>query len=154
VAGQAKAALGRTTNASPFSPTLLVEGRMPPPSPYIKGPLEESPCACPLLSSLSLSLVCVALRMGCVGARATPTLHDEVLQKFWIGSKPIYFRNLGWIRIRKESSCTVGVRVLQGAAHAALSRCAGVVALVPRHRDLHDLEVGYAVFIVNACAGV
>jgi hypothetical protein len=35
----------------------------------------------------------------------------------------------------------------------ALSRCTGVVALVSWHRDLHDLEVGYVVFIVNACAG-
>jgi hypothetical protein len=34
-----------------------------------------------------------------------------------------------------------------------LSRCAGVVALVSRHPDLHDLEVSYVVFIVNACAG-
>jgi hypothetical protein len=41
-------------------------------------------------------------------------------------------------------------RLLRGASRAALSHCAGVVALVSRHRDLHDLEVGY---IVNACAG-
>jgi hypothetical protein len=31
--------------------------------------------------------------------------------------------------------------------------CAGVVALELWHRDLYDLEVGYAGFIINACAG-
>jgi hypothetical protein len=38
----------------------------------------------------------------------------------------------------------VHVRVRGGAAHA-----------VPKSllQDLHDLEVGYVVFIVNACAG-
>jgi hypothetical protein len=36
---------------------------------------------------------------GCAGARATPSLHDKVLQEFWIGSKMIYFRNLGWTRL-------------------------------------------------------
>jgi hypothetical protein len=35
----------------------------------------------------------------------------------------------------------------------ALSHCASVVALVSWRRDLHDLEVGYDVFIVNAYAG-
>jgi hypothetical protein len=30
--------------------------------------------------------------------------------------------------------------------------CAGVVALVSWRRDLHDLEVSYVGFIINACA--
>jgi hypothetical protein len=34
----------------------------------------------------------------------------------------------------------------------ALCRCTGVVALTSWHKDLHDLEVDYAVFIINACA--
>jgi hypothetical protein len=29
----------------------------------------------------------------------------------------------------------------------------GVVAVALLRQDLHDLEVGYIVFIVNACAG-
>jgi hypothetical protein len=48
-------------------------------------------------SPLSLSLSCGSPK-GCIGARSTPSLHDEVLEEFRIGSKPIYFRNLGWIR--------------------------------------------------------
>jgi hypothetical protein len=151
----------------PFSPILLVEGRMPPLSTYIKGPLGgefdtsglrefirraflSSPHHAPSLSYLSLSR---GSPKGCVGARATPPLHDEVLQKFRIGSKPIYFRNLGWIRIQKESLCAIRVRVLRGTARAALRCCASVVALVSLRRDLHDLEVGYVIFIVNACTG-
>jgi hypothetical protein len=35
---------------------------------------------------------------GCVGVRSTPPLHVVVLQEFRIRSKPIYFRNLGWVR--------------------------------------------------------
>jgi hypothetical protein len=34
----------------------------------------------------------------------------------------------------------------------ALSHCPGVVALMSWLRDLHDLEVGYVGFIINACA--
>jgi hypothetical protein len=55
------------------------------------------------VTPLPLSLSCGSPK-GCVGARVTPSLHDEVLWEFWIGSKPIYFHNLGWIQIRKESS--------------------------------------------------
>jgi hypothetical protein len=32
-------------------------------------------------------------------------------------------------------------------------RCAGIVALAAWRRDLHDLEVGYVGFIINANAG-
>jgi hypothetical protein len=39
----------------------------------------------------------------------------------------------------------VRVRVRGGAARAVLESLL---------QDLHDLEVGYVVFIVNACAGV
>jgi hypothetical protein len=35
-----------------------------------------------------------------------------------------------------------------------LSHHAGVVALESWHQDLHDLEVGYVAFIINAYAGV
>jgi hypothetical protein len=38
------------------------------------------------------------LPKGCVGVRSIPSLHTEVLGEFRIGSKPIYFGNLGWIR--------------------------------------------------------
>jgi hypothetical protein len=31
--------------------------------------------------------------------------------------------------------------------------CAGIVAPVSWHQDLHDLEVGYFGFIINACVG-
>jgi hypothetical protein len=41
---------------------------------------------------------------------------------------------------------------LRGAILVALSRCAGVVALVSWRRDLHDLEIGYVGFIINGCA--
>jgi hypothetical protein len=44
-----------------------------------------------------ISLSCVSPK-GCVGARVTPSLQAEVMPEFWIGSKPIYFRNLDWIR--------------------------------------------------------
>jgi hypothetical protein len=81
---------------------------------------------------------------------ATPSLHDKVLQEFWIGSKLIYFRNLGWIR---DPEGVIMHRVLCGVARATLSHCAGVVALVSCRRDLHNLEVGFVVFIINACAG-
>jgi hypothetical protein len=36
----------------------------------------------------------------------------------------------------------------------ALSRCASVVALESWRQDLHDLEVGYVGFIINACVVV
>jgi hypothetical protein len=55
----------------------------------------SSPPHTPLLSSLSLSY---GSPKGCIGARATPSLHDEVLREFRIGSKAIYFHNLGWIQ--------------------------------------------------------
>jgi hypothetical protein len=47
--------------------------------------------------SFSLSLLCGSPK-GCIGARVTPPLYDEVLWEFWIGSKPIYFPNLSWIQ--------------------------------------------------------
>jgi hypothetical protein len=53
----------------------------------------------------------------------------------------------------KKSSFTICVRVLGGAALVVPGCCAGVVALELWHRDLHDLEVGYVGFIINACAG-
>jgi hypothetical protein len=34
-----------------------------------------------------------------------------------------------------------------------LSHCTGVVALESWRQDLHDLEVGYIGFIINACGG-
>jgi hypothetical protein len=42
---------------------------------------------------------------------------------------------------------------LRGVELVALSRYVGVVALVSLHQVLHDLEVGYVGFIINACAG-
>jgi hypothetical protein len=81
-----------------------------PPSPYIKAPLEESltqvdwgapwkisPLLAPSCATPLLSLSCGSPK-GCVGVRETPPLHDEVLREFRIGSKLIYFHNLGWIR--------------------------------------------------------
>jgi hypothetical protein len=56
-------------------------------------------------------------------------------------------------RDRKKSSFTVCVRVLGGAALVAPGCCARIVAPVSWCRDLHDLQVGYADFIINACAG-
>jgi hypothetical protein len=55
----------------------------------------------------------------------------------------------------------VRVRVLRGTACAALCRCTGVVTLASWRRGaaalwrrvLHDFEVGYVGFIINACAG-
>jgi hypothetical protein len=94
--------------------------------PHKSSPLHSPPCASPL----PLSISCGSPK-GCVGARATPLLYDKVLQEFWIGSKPIYFRNLGGIWIRKESWCAVHVRVLRGGACAALCRCTAAVALAP-----------------------
>jgi hypothetical protein len=55
----------------------------------------------------------------------------------------------------------VRVRVLRGTTHAALCRCAGVVTLASWRRGaaalwrrvLHNLEVGYVSFIINACVG-
>jgi hypothetical protein len=76
-----------------------------------------------------------------------------VLWEFRIGSKPIYFRNLGWIRdpegVIVHHLCTS----TQGAALVAPGRCAGIVAPVSWRQDLHDLEVGYVGFIINAYAG-
>jgi hypothetical protein len=57
-------------------------------APLKSSPLLSPSCATPLPPSLSLS--CGSPK-GYVGARATPSLHDEVLREFWIGSKPIYF---------------------------------------------------------------
>jgi hypothetical protein len=94
---------------------------------FLRRALLSTPHNVPPLS-LSLSISCGSPK-GCVGARATPLLHDKVLQEFQIGSKPIYFHNLGWIRIRKESWCAVRVRVLRGGACAALCRCTDAVAL-------------------------
>jgi hypothetical protein len=35
----------------------------------------------------------------------------------------------------------------------ALTRCTGVAEMESWRQDLHDLEVGYVGFIINACAG-
>jgi hypothetical protein len=43
-----------------------------------------------------ISLSC-GFPKGCVGARTTLPLHAVVLREFWIWSKMIFLRNLGWI---------------------------------------------------------
>jgi hypothetical protein len=59
-------------------------------------------------------------------------------------SKAVYFHILAGNGVPGVIVVVVHVRVRGGAAHA-----------VPKSllQDLHDLEVGYVVFIVNACAG-
>jgi hypothetical protein len=59
-------------------------------------------------------------------------------------SKGIYFRISAGTRILGVIVVAVRVRVREGAAR-----------VVPESllQDLHELEVGYIVFIVNACAG-
>jgi hypothetical protein len=57
VAGQAKAALGAPPMPPPFSPTFLVEGRVPPPSTYINGPLGGEFDMCELRELLGRALL-------------------------------------------------------------------------------------------------
>jgi hypothetical protein len=45
----------------------------------------------------SVIYINTAPQSGYVRARATLPLHDEVLRKYRIDFKLIYFRNLGWI---------------------------------------------------------
>jgi hypothetical protein len=59
-------------------------------------------------------------------------------------SNAIFFRNLGW---NKDS---IGVIVIAVLARVRVR--AARVASKSLLQDLHDLEVGYIVFIVNACA--
>jgi hypothetical protein len=87
----------------------LGKGKAYPSSPYIRSPLagefdtsglrdvlEElsSPPHAPPLSHLSL----MWLPKGYVGTRSAPLLHTVVLRDPGSDQKPIYFRNLGWIR--------------------------------------------------------
>jgi hypothetical protein len=104
----------------------------------ISSPLALMRHPSPLSVPLSLSLVW--LPKGYVVLRATPPLHDEVLQEFWIGAKPIYFRNLGWIRdpegVIMHITCTSTMRCYT-CGTKSLRQC---VALVSWHQDLHMLH--------------
>jgi hypothetical protein len=95
--------------------------------------LLSSPPHAPPTSPLSLSLSCGSSK-GCVEARATPPLHDKVQREFRIGSKPIYFRNLDWIRdpegvivhhmcTSTTRCCTCNTKLLHRCCHT------GIVAL-------------------------
>jgi hypothetical protein len=67
-------------------------------------------------------------------------LHAVVLWSFRISSNIVYFRNSDWIRDSRGHRDHRMCASTGGAAHAA-----------PKSflQDLHDLEVGYIVFIVN-----
>jgi hypothetical protein len=72
-----------------------------------------------------------------------------MLWKFEIRSKPTYFRNLGWIR---DPEVIISLYVYE--YYEVLPLVAQVVALVlSQYQVLHDHEVGYISFIINACAG-
>jgi hypothetical protein len=68
-----------------------------------------------------------------------------VLRSFRIRCNTFYFCNIGWIGDSGGHRDHVRVQVCGGA-----TRVAPELLL----QDVHDLEVGYVVFIVNVCAGV
>jgi hypothetical protein len=59
-------------------------------------------------------------------------------------SKAVYFHILAGNGVLGVIMVAIRVRVCGGAAHAVSKSLL---------QDLHDLEVGYVIFIVNACAG-
>jgi hypothetical protein len=127
------------------SPMGSLVGRRSPPHLLYKSPLGgefdtsglrkflrraplSSPPHTPLLSSLSLCLLYGSPK-GYIGARATPSLHNEVLREFRIGSKAIYFHNLGLIRdpegVNIRHMCTSTTRCCMRGTDS-LHQCRGV----------------------------
>jgi hypothetical protein len=97
----------------------------------------------PLATALCLSLL-RGLPKGCVGDldhhRCTPSCYGV----FESLAKVVYFRISAGTGIPGVIVVTVHVQVRQGATRALPESLL---------QDLHDLEVSYVVFIVNACAG-